>query len=76
MADRISNHAIYFRLASDCIGAIQPLEIVQADLAGRGRMGDRSVSQRAAFSQSQQARRKPNFSHRHRDNIVRILRQA
>ena len=52
------------------------LQIVKGDLAGSSSFANGRVGQRAAFSQGEDARRKADFAHGHRDEVGRTANQT
>ena len=69
MSDGIAYDSKDLGFVSQFVRAIEMLQIAQGDLTRSGRVGDRRVSQGAAFPERQNSGRLCHFSHWHEDRI-------
>src|SRR5260370_31548921 len=69
MSDGLANHSVDASATSENVRAVEKFHVVQRNLAGGGRRGYRSVSQRTSLAQREDSRRQAGFSHRNGDKI-------
>ena len=76
MTDRIANHPVDPRAARERVCAVEMLHLGERNLAGCGRLGNRSVSQLTSLAQGEDSRRQAGFAHRNGHKSLRISRQT